>query len=147
MWSKNIESKKPRVEKDERIMILSNCAICNSKESRFIKEQKATRLFSSLGIKMPLSQVLLLNPILSSGFKINKIIKEFLLGEDKLMPEMHVKQPGSTYSAWRPIYKKGYKKLTKQKNHDIYKTKKNKACFQCDMAYGDFKDLLEKYIW
>ena len=110
-------------------MILSNCAICNSKESRFIKEQKASRLFSSLGIKMPLSQVLLLNPILSSGFKINKIIKEFLLGEDKLMPEMHVKQPGSTYSAWRPIYKKGYKKLTKQKKHDIFKTKKIKLAF------------------
>ena len=131
MWSKNIESKKQRVEKvkDERIMISSNCAICNSKESRFIKEQKASRLFSSLGIKMPLSQVLLLNPILSWGFKINKIIKKFLLGEDKLMPEMHVKQPGSTYSAWRPIYKKGYKKLTKQKKHDIFKTKKIKLAF------------------
>ena len=45
------------------------------------------------------------------------------------MPEMHVKQPGSTYSAWRPIYKKGYKKLTKQKKHDIFKTKKIKLAF------------------
>ena len=42
-------------------MIQSNCAICGSKKSRFIKEQKALGILSNLGIKTPLSQVSLLN--------------------------------------------------------------------------------------
>ena len=40
-------------------MIQSNCAICGSKKSRFIKEQRA--LLSNLGIKTPLNKVPLLN--------------------------------------------------------------------------------------
>ena len=42
-------------------MIQSNCSICGSKKSRFIKKQKALRILSNLGIKTPLSQVPLLN--------------------------------------------------------------------------------------
>ena len=42
-------------------MIQSNCAICGSKKSRFIKEQKALGILTNLGIKTPLSQVPLLN--------------------------------------------------------------------------------------
>ena len=42
-------------------MIQSNCAICGSKKSRFIKEQKALGILSNLCIKTPLSQVPLLN--------------------------------------------------------------------------------------
>ena len=30
---------------------------------------------------------------------MNKMIKEILLTEDKLIPESHLKQPGFTYSA------------------------------------------------
>ena len=42
-------------------MIQSNCANCGSKQSRFIKEQQAMGILSNLGIKTPLSKVLLLN--------------------------------------------------------------------------------------
>ena len=42
-------------------MIQSNCAICSSKKSRFIKEQQAKGLLSNLGIKTPLNKVPLLN--------------------------------------------------------------------------------------
>ena len=42
-------------------MIQSNCAICSSKKSRFIEEQKALGILSNLGIKTPLSKVPLLN--------------------------------------------------------------------------------------
>ena len=42
-------------------MIESNCAICNGKKSRFIKEQQAKGLLSNLGIKTPLNEVPLLN--------------------------------------------------------------------------------------
>ena len=31
---------------------------------------------------------------------MNEIINEFSLTGDKIMPEMHLKQPGLTYSAW-----------------------------------------------
>ena len=42
-------------------MIQSNCAICGSKRSRFIKEHQAKGLLSNLGIKTPLNKVPLLN--------------------------------------------------------------------------------------
>ena len=46
---------------NERPMIQSNCAICGSEKSRFIKEQQAKELLSNLGIKTALSKVPLLN--------------------------------------------------------------------------------------
>ena len=39
-----------------KLMILSKCAICGSKKSKFIKKQEAKRILSSLGIKTPLSK-------------------------------------------------------------------------------------------
>ena len=45
-------------------MILSNCAICGSKKSRFIKHHKAKELLRELGIKTPLSKVSILGDIL-----------------------------------------------------------------------------------
>ena len=42
-------------------MIQTDCAICNSKKSKFIKEQLAKELLSNLGIKTPLNKVPLLN--------------------------------------------------------------------------------------
>ena len=45
-------------------MLLSNCAICNSKNSRFIKNQEAKGLLSNLGIRTPLSKVPVLGDIL-----------------------------------------------------------------------------------
>ena len=51
VW-KNTENKKPKVVKikNERIIFLSKCAVCDSKKSKFIKEQEASVLFSSLGM-------------------------------------------------------------------------------------------------
>ena len=62
-FTKNIN---PRIvrNKHNRSMILPNdttIAICNSKKSRFIKEQQAKGLLSNLGIRTPLSKVPLLN--------------------------------------------------------------------------------------
>ena len=36
--------------RENRLMIQSNCSICGSKKSRFIKEQKALGILSNLGI-------------------------------------------------------------------------------------------------
>ena len=63
---KNTESKNPKVArtKNERIMLLSKCAVCNSKKSKFIKQQEASGILSSSGIKIPLSKISLVGPLL-----------------------------------------------------------------------------------
>ena len=59
------------------------------------------------------------------------------------MPEMQLRQPGFTYSALDHLQKtkKESKNLKKQDSRYIYQNELDKACFQHDMAYGDFKDL------
>ena len=47
-----------------KVMILSKCAICGSKKSRFIKNQEAKGLLSNLGIRAPLNKVPILGDIL-----------------------------------------------------------------------------------
>ena len=63
---KDTENINPRVSKtsNNRTMLLSKCAICGSKKSRFIKNQEAKGLLSNLGIKTPLSKVPILGDIL-----------------------------------------------------------------------------------
>ena len=51
-------------------MPISNCAICRTKISRFIIEQEAIEILSSLGLKTPLNKIPLLGDIL---FKCNFI--------------------------------------------------------------------------
>ena len=60
---KNTKNIDPRVAKtkNNRLMMLSKCAICGKKKFRFIREQQAKGLLSNLGIKTPLSKVPLLN--------------------------------------------------------------------------------------
>ena len=67
---KNTESKNPNVvnTKNGRFMLLSNYAVCKSKKSRFIKEQEASGLLRSLGIKTPLSKIPLVGPLLFLGY-------------------------------------------------------------------------------
>ena len=60
------------------------------------------------------------------------------------MPEMHLRQPGFTYSACGPFTKNKERIQKFKETRDtsyIYKNELDKACFQHDMAYGDFKDL------
>ena len=45
-------------------MILSKCAICSSKKSKFIKKKEARGLLSKLGIKTPLSKIPILGDVL-----------------------------------------------------------------------------------
>ena len=63
---KDTENINPKVSNTSngRTMILSKCAICGSKKSRFIKNQEAKGLLSNLGIRTPLSKVPLLGNIL-----------------------------------------------------------------------------------
>ena len=56
---------------------------------------------------------------------MNAIVNKFLLAGDKFMPEMHLRQPGFTYSACGPFTKnKEFKNLKKQEIQAIF-TKMN----------------------
>ena len=63
---KDTENINPRVSNttNGRTVLLSKCVICDSKKSRFIKNQEAKRLLSNLGLKKPLSKVPILGNIL-----------------------------------------------------------------------------------
>ena len=101
-------------------MILSNCAIYGSKKPRFIKNQEAKD-------------------------KIN--INFIIICKNKFMPEMHLKQPGFTYSACGTFTKskERIEKFMQTRNKNfIYKNKLDKSCFQHDMAYGKTKDLVKR---
>ena len=78
---------------------------------------------------------------------MNEIVNKFLLAGDKFMPEMHLRQPQFVYSACGP-FTKNKERIQKIKETGdtsyIYKNDLDKACFQHDMAYGDFKDLTRR---
>ena len=59
---KSTESINPKVSKttNGKTMILSKCALCGNKKSKFIKEQQAKGLLSNLGIRTPLNKIPLL---------------------------------------------------------------------------------------
>ena len=63
---KDTENINPKISKtsNNRIMVLSKCAMCESKKPKFIKNQDAKGLLSNLGIKTPLSKVPVLGDIL-----------------------------------------------------------------------------------
>ena len=101
-------------------MILSDCAIYGTKKPRFIKNQEAKD-------------------------KIN--INFVIIYKNKFMPEMHLKQPGFTYSACGTFTKskERIEKFMQTRNKNfIYKNKLDKSCFQHDMAYGKTKDLVKR---
>ena len=78
---------------------------------------------------------------------MNEIVNKFLLVGDKFMPEMHLKQPGFTYSACGPFTrnKERIEKFMQTGNTDfIYRNELDKPCFQNDMAYGKSKDLIKR---
>ena len=78
---------------------------------------------------------------------MNDIITKFLLAGDKCMPEMHLRQPQFTYSACGP-FTKNKETIEKFKeardSRYIYRDELDKACFQHDMTYRDFKDLAKR---
>ena len=73
---------------------------------------------------------------------MNEIVNKFLLVGDKFMPQIHLKQPGFTYSACGP-FTKNKERIEKfvetGYTYFIYKNELDKAWFQHDMAYGKSK--------
>ena len=78
---------------------------------------------------------------------MNEIVNKLLLVCDKFMPEMHLKQPGFTYSACGPYTKnkKRIEKFIQTGNTDfIYRNELDKTCFQHDMAIEKSTDLAKR---
>ena len=78
---------------------------------------------------------------------MNNTINKFLLAGDKFMPEMHLQQPGFTYSACGPFtkHKERIKKFEQTGDTQyIYRNELDKACFQHEAAYADNKDFLNR---
>ena len=69
VWSvekiQRVKAQKTQRQKNGGIMLLSICVVCNSKKSKFLKQQETSRLLSSLEIKTPLSKIPLVAPLLS----------------------------------------------------------------------------------
>ena len=55
---------------------------------------------------------------ISLEYKMNETVNRFLLAGDKFMPEIHLKQPGFTYSACGP-FTKNKERIQKLKKQEI----------------------------
>ena len=73
---------------------------------------------------------------------MNEIVNTFLLDCDKFKPEMHLKQPGFTYSSGRPFTKSKERIQKFKETGDTRHIYKN----ELDMAYGDFKDIAKRTV-
>ena len=71
---------------------------------------------------------------------MNETVNTFLLAGDKCMPEMHLNEMLTIYKSKERIQK--FKETGDSRY--IYQKELDRACFQHDMAYGDFKDLTKR---
>ena len=78
---------------------------------------------------------------------MNEIVNKCLLAGEKYIPEMHLRQPEFMCSACK-LFTKNKERIQKIKetgdSRYIYQNELDKALFQYDMAYGDFKDLTRR---
>ena len=109
-------------------MLLSNCKVYGSKKSRFIKKQEPSGIISSLA--KTLNNIPIIGPVLFFRYKINEIINKFSLAGNKLIHEMHLRQPGFTYRACGPFTKNTEKRQESKETGDsryIYQKELDKA--------------------
>ena len=80
---------------------------------------------------------------------MNKVINKFLLTGDKSMPELHLKQPGFTYSACGPFtkHRERIQKFRETENLiNFYRNELDQAFFAQNAAYSDSKNLAKRTI-
>ena len=78
---------------------------------------------------------------------MNNVINKFLLAGDKFMAEMHLRQPHFVYSACGLFtrHKERIKEFKRASDtRYIYRNELDKACFQHDSVYADYKDLINR---
>ena len=72
---------------------------------------------------------------------MNEIVNKFLLAGNKFISEMHLRELGFTYGPFTKNKERIQKSKETEDSQYIYQNELDKACFQHDMAYEDFKDL------
>ena len=80
---------------------------------------------------------------------MNEIVGNTLMARDKFMLELHLRQPGITYSAWGPftIQRKRIQKFKEKTDLKyISKNELDSACFAHDASYADRNGLAERTI-
>ena len=80
---------------------------------------------------------------------MNKITNTTLLTGDKFMPELHLKQPGFTYSACGPFtkHRERIQKFRETGNlKHLCRNELDKTCFAHEATYSDSKDLAKRTI-
>ena len=81
---------------------------------------------------------------------MNETVNKFLLTGDRFIPEMHLREPGFTYSGFTNsrLFTKNKERIKKFKktgdSRHIYQNKLNRVCSQHDMTDGDFKNLTRR---
>ena len=68
-----------------------------------MKKQEAKGLLSNLDLKTRLNEIPLFGDVFFWVYKMYEIVNKFLLVGNKFMPEIHLRQPGLTYSACGPF--------------------------------------------
>ena len=127
------ENSSVRKTKQTRLMLLSNFAVCGKKKSTFIKNKELHNF----------------DKISNDSFKMTTTINKFLLTGEKFMPELHLKQPGFTYSACGPFskHRERIQKFRETGNlKNLYRNELDQAYFAHDAAYSDSKDLAKRTI-
>ena len=112
-----------------------------------MKYQEASRLLSSLGLKICLSKVSALDVIFSKKYKINEMVNKFLLTGDKFTAEMQLRKSGLSYSAGGPFTKKKEKIQIFKEIEDpryIPQNQPEKVFSMHEMVYREFKDLARR---
>ena len=79
---------------------------------------------------------------------MNEIVNTFWQVGDKFLLEIHLRQPGFTCSACGPFTKnkERIEKFMDGNTNFIYKNELDKSCFQHEMAYGKWKDLVKRTL-
>ena len=105
----------------------SKCADHGIKTSRFVEEQEAKGILNSLCLKTRLCKIPLFGDIFFWVYQMNEIVNKYLLAGDKFMPELHLKEPGFTYSACGPFIrnKERIEKIMQTVNTDFISKKTN----------------------
>ena len=81
---------------------------------------------------------------------MNEIVNNFLLAEDKVMPQMYLRQCGFLYKSCGPFMKNKERIQKCKETGDspcIYQNELDKAFFQLDRGYGSFKDLTIRTVF
>ena len=115
----NTKSKNPEIPNNEndKTMLFSKCVACGSKKPKFIKDQEASGLLNQLGLTLLWTRFNYWAIFYFKCVTTSIIIKKILLASDKLVSDIHLRQPGFMYS----VSAVDHSQKIKQENENLKK--------------------------